>query len=147
MDHSRLRLSAWLAVVVLLIDPLSTAAQEGGSPETILQGIDPGLGINSLLNASEGEDAATEAFTSLATKMRVDPQFGSTTSSIPIKLPLGRKEMTPDLTVRYSSNLGNGMLGAGWDLDLGSIKRSTNHGVPLNYAAERRPILTASASA
>ena len=42
---------------------------------------------------------------------------GSGTYDIPLELPPGRGGLQPELTLRYSSARGNGMLGVGWGLD------------------------------
>lgn len=46
-----------------------------------------------------------------------------------IPLPPGRKGMAPDLVLTYHSGAGNGMLGVGWQLALGSIRRSIRNGL------------------
>ncbi len=46
-----------------------------------------------------------------------------------IPLPPGRKGMAPELGLAYRSGAGNGMLGVGWQLALGSIRRSTRNGL------------------
>jgi hypothetical protein len=91
---------------------------------------DPGAALGALTAASETESGPATPFMGLATKVSADPLFGTASTSIPIELPLGRK-LTPDLTVRYSSNGGNGILGLGWELPLGSIKRRTSNGLPM----------------
>lgn len=57
---------------------------------------------------------------------------GDAVSQIPIEVPPGRNGIQPNLALTYSSSGGNGWLGAGWSLDMGSIQRSTKKG--LNYA-------------
>jgi RHS repeat-associated protein len=61
---------------------------------------------------------------------------GAATTSIPIELPPGRREMTPNLALAYSSQNGHGPLGAGWDLPLGRIERSTRLGAPRYSTAD-----------
>jgi len=58
---------------------------------------------------------------------------GASTYRIPIQVPPGRNGIAPNLALTYSSSRKNGRLGVGWDLDLGSIQRSTKFGV--NYGA------------
>ena len=55
---------------------------------------------------------------------------GAFTYSYPIAVPPGRQGIQPDLTLLYNSQAGNGWLGIGWDLSVGSIQRSTKNGVP-----------------
>jgi hypothetical protein len=56
---------------------------------------------------------------------------GAGVATIPIEVPPGRKDVAPKLALRYNSYQGNGWLGVGWTLDMGSIQRSTKWGV--NY--------------
>ncbi len=55
---------------------------------------------------------------------------GASTLSVPILIPPGRRNVTPELRFVYSSASGDGPFGHGWSLPLGSIERSTKHGVP-----------------
>lgn len=60
----------------------------------------------------------------------IDYHAGSTMMAAPITVPPGRGGIQPDIRLRYSSGLPNGLLGVGWLLELGSIERSTKRGVP-----------------
>jgi YD repeat-containing protein len=55
---------------------------------------------------------------------------GRATLSLPVPVPPGRKGVQPALALSYSSSGRNGWLGAGWNLELGAIERSTKNGVP-----------------
>ncbi|RLB71668.1 MAG: hypothetical protein DRH04_01275 [Deltaproteobacteria bacterium] len=55
---------------------------------------------------------------------------GRATTSIPIFIPPRRKGLQPNVALSYSSGGGNSWLGVGWNLDFGSISRSTKWGVP-----------------
>lgn len=55
---------------------------------------------------------------------------GSSTYSVPIVVPPGRKNMAPNLSLNYNSSSGNNWCGVGWDLSMGYIERSTKRGVP-----------------
>jgi RHS repeat-associated protein len=59
---------------------------------------------------------------------------GAASYSIPIDVPPGRQGVQPNLSLTYSSYQKNGWIGAGWDLDLGSIERSTKFG--LDYSGD-----------
>ncbi|MBN1907681.1 MAG: VCBS repeat-containing protein [Deltaproteobacteria bacterium] len=59
-------------------------------------------------------------------------QVGAASFSYPIAVPPGRNGLQPNVSLQYSSYNENGWVGVGWDLDLGSIKRSTKKG--LNYS-------------
>jgi len=53
---------------------------------------------------------------------------------IPVKVPRGRMGIEPDIAFVYKSYLKNGWLGVGWDLDMGSIRRSVKRG--LDYGGD-----------
>ncbi len=55
---------------------------------------------------------------------------GALTTSFPIKLPKGRNGMTPNLTVSYNSEGGNGWMGMGWDVQLPALTLDTRWGAP-----------------
>src|SRR4051812_26538372 len=55
---------------------------------------------------------------------------GAFTYTYPLTVPPGRDGLQPDLKLLYNSQAGNGWLGIGWDLSVGSIHRSTKNGIP-----------------
>lgn len=59
----------------------------------------------------------------------VDEQ-GTAHLHFPITLPPGRKDMTPDLNITYTSEFQNGWMGWGWDLAIPTIEIDTRWGVP-----------------
>src|SRR4051794_22147980 len=59
-----------------------------------------------------------------------DPQTGAASLRIPIAVPQGRGGFQPALALTYSSHAGQSAFGLGWDLDVPSLGRSTNRGVP-----------------
>ncbi len=63
-------------------------------------------------------------------KFQVEPSTGTASLNIPIDVPQGRKGIQPSLSLMYNSSFPNGILGGGWNLELGSIQRSTKRGVP-----------------
>lgn len=60
---------------------------------------------------------------------------GAASHSIPIVVPPGRGNIAPNLSLTYNSYQKNSWLGEGWDLDLGSIQRSTTYGVDYSASA------------
>jgi hypothetical protein len=55
---------------------------------------------------------------------------GSASVSFPLRLPQGRGAFSPQLALTYSSDVGNGALGVGWDLASPRISVDTSAGVP-----------------
>ena len=68
-------------------------------------------------------------FTGLAQAPEANLFVGAATTSIPIEVSPGRKNLTPKLALVYTSNGGPSPYGYGWDLPLGKIQRSAKHGV------------------
>ncbi|MBI1820942.1 MAG: hypothetical protein HYR79_04460 [Nitrospirae bacterium] len=58
---------------------------------------------------------------------------GTLEHNIPIETPPGRNGMAPNLNLTYRSNNGDGWVGFGWELEVGSIERNTRLG--LDYAS------------
>ncbi|BEH09273.1 RHS repeat-associated core domain-containing protein [Geobacter sulfurreducens subsp. ethanolicus] len=54
---------------------------------------------------------------------------GAMSYRIPIEVPPGINGLEPNLALLYRSSNGNGWLGMGWELELGSIERTTLGGV------------------
>ncbi len=75
-----------------------------------------------------GEGAT--AFSGLAGSPEANLFTGALTTDIQIKVPPGRKGMTPRLALRYASTGSASPFGYGWDLTMGRIDRSTKWGVP-----------------
>ena len=65
-----------------------------------------------------------------ASASQVDLYTGQAGLSIPLFVPPGRKGLTPQVALSYSSGGGNGWCGKGWNLSFGDIERSTKRGVP-----------------
>jgi len=126
------RTIVWMLVVLgwLLFGRFSAVAQDEFTPSDSFD-VNRLLGI---LSDASAEGSLTERpFTGLASPIAVDPLFGTATASIPIDLPPGRG-LTPDLTIRYSSNAPSGSFGMGWGLPLGSVQRNLAAGVPVDAA-------------
>ncbi|HTX71364.1 MAG TPA: SpvB/TcaC N-terminal domain-containing protein, partial [Rectinemataceae bacterium] len=63
--------------------------------------------------------------------------FGSASFSIPLRLPPGRRGMTPQLALRYSSDASGGWLGRGFDIDVPAITIDTRFGMPRYTGSDR----------
>ncbi len=72
----------------------------------------------------------TTAFTGLAGSPEANLFTGALSTRISIMVPPGRKHMTPDVALEYSSSGGPSPYGYGWNLTLGQIERTTRWGVP-----------------
>ena len=55
---------------------------------------------------------------------------GSANLSFPIETPPARNGMNPNLVISYNSDVSNGLLGEGWDLNIPAITVDTRWGVP-----------------
>lgn len=66
----------------------------------------------------------------LSAVVNADGSFGHV---IPIQVPPGRMGLEPKLSLMYNSNIGNGMLGMGWQLaGLSQISRDISYGINYN---------------
>lgn len=70
---------------------------------------------------------------------------GTMSYSIPIETPAGRKGMDPGLALSYRSGNGYGLIGVGWELELGSIQRPLPSTGTVDYA-QNNFLLTRSGS-
>ncbi|MBF0451370.1 MAG: VCBS repeat-containing protein [Candidatus Magnetomorum sp.] len=61
-----------------------------------------------------------------------EPQLnmGSGTYSIPIKIPPGRANFAPQVSLNFNTGKGNGIIGMGWTFPLMSVRRQTDKGLP-----------------
>ncbi|MBO7540306.1 MAG: type IV secretion protein Rhs, partial [Bacteroidales bacterium] len=59
------------------------------------------------------------------------PQNGAASLAYPINIPEGRKGLTPQIALRYSSDGACSWVGYGWSLDMPTIDIETRWGVPL----------------
>jgi RHS repeat-associated protein len=116
---TRERNTCWslLAAVALGVLPATLRAQTGVSDDRVSLPDGPGsLG-------GVGENAS------------IDQNMGLMSSSVPIDLPHGFPNMTPQLQLSYSSGGGMSVVGMGWSLGTPAIERMTARGLP-KYATE-----------
>ncbi|MBY0402009.1 hypothetical protein K2X89_17075, partial [Myxococcota bacterium] len=69
-------------------------------------------------------------FAALRSEATANLFTGAASVSVPILVPPGRKQTTPELALRYSSHGGLSFVGVGWSLPLGVLSRVTEHGTP-----------------
>ncbi|MFQ5478350.1 MAG: SpvB/TcaC N-terminal domain-containing protein [Candidatus Binatia bacterium] len=69
-------------------------------------------------------------FTGLASTPEAKLFTGTATTSVRLELPPGRRAMTPQLALVYSSRGGASGYGYGWDIPIPRVSRSTRYGVP-----------------
>lgn len=70
------------------------------------------------------------AIHSIGEKFGVNPINGSGSFTVPIPTSPGRTGFGPQLSLSYDSGTGNGPFGLGWSLDLPTITRATEKGLP-----------------
>src|SRR5580704_17589767 len=63
-------------------------------------------------------------------KFTVNAATGTGSTTIPIPVTTGRTGFGPVLSLAYNSGSGNGPFGFGWRLEVASITRTTDKGLP-----------------
>ena len=71
----------------------------------------------------------------LGDRFQPDLVRGSGSYAIPLSLPKGPNDLQPSLNLTYSTGAGNGPAGQGWRLNLLTIERRSDRGIP-SYGAE-----------
>ncbi|HEX3028224.1 MAG TPA: SpvB/TcaC N-terminal domain-containing protein [Clostridia bacterium] len=71
------------------------------------------------------------ALQGIGEKFSPDLYTGTGHFIIPISVPQGRNDLSPQLQLEYSSGGGNGVFGLGWNLDIPCISRKTSKGIPI----------------
>ena len=80
--------------------------------------------------AATGGTSTNQIPTLNSLSVSVQPFTGGASMPIPINVPAGRAGIQPSVALVYSSGLPESFTGVGWNLDLGSIQRSTKKGPP-----------------
>jgi hypothetical protein len=70
------------------------------------------------------------AIQSIGESFSPDLFTGTGNFSVPLVLPPGRNGFHAELSLAYSTGVGNGAFGLGWDLSVPTISRKTTRGVP-----------------
>jgi hypothetical protein len=83
-----------------------------------------------IIQQSFADETSAPLTQSLTESYQTDLMTGAAIVSVPVKVPPGRKNIQPNISLNYSSNSPNGICGVGWRMDLGSIQCDTKHGVP-----------------
>ena len=68
--------------------------------------------------------------------LQVGKPFGVLTDTLPIIVPPGRHGVEPHISLTYNSGSGDGILGMGWDLNLGYIELDQRNGFPATPSAD-----------
>ena len=109
------------------VAPPSDAPAPEGAP--VPEGQQPIEAPNLTLSATDAEQSPYETFVTSPVNVQPSGNTGAAGTSIPIVVPPGRNGIAPNLALTYSSSGGNGHLGTGWSLDVGSIQRNTKMGI------------------
>lgn len=88
------------------------------------------LPLGLILSSSFAEETSAPLSASLTESFHTDLMTAAAVVNVPISVPAGRRNVQPNLSLNYSSNNPNGILGVGWQMELGSIQRSAKLGVP-----------------
>jgi len=117
------------------IAPPSDAPAPEGAP--VPDGLQPIEAPNLTLSATDTETEPTDnpsqpTINTININVSSPGISGASGAAITIETPSGRKGIAPNLSLTYSSGIGNGMLGVGWSLELGAIQRATKRGVNYN---------------
>ena len=72
----------------------------------------------------------TGSVSSLGDRFQPDLVRGTGNYSVPLNLPKGPNELQPDLKLTYSTGLGSGPFGFGWQFATSRIERRTDRGIP-----------------
>lgn len=99
--------------------------------------------INAIIKVPESPETQGYAPTTIKDFKSADPSAqitmiappsanynGSAALSFDLKIPTGRQEMQPDLSMDYNNEGSNGWLGMGWDLSIPFVSIDTRWGVP-----------------
>jgi RHS repeat-associated protein len=131
-------------VWILSLTPLgnlSAAAADQSTPSNsnpaATQEKQQDISVNSVATSSVTTDSAGTADVALTADLArpIETTFvpdlftGTLSASVTIQAPPGRGAVQPHVKLNYRSTSQNGLLGMGWDIDLGTIERSTRFGV------------------
>ncbi|MEW8508359.1 MAG: SpvB/TcaC N-terminal domain-containing protein [Candidatus Thiodiazotropha sp.] len=106
----------------------STAKQQSGSSPPASQA--PSISLPKGGGAIRG----------IGEKFAANPVTGTGSITVPIATSPGRSGFGPELALSYDSGAGNGPFGLGWSLNLPSITRKTDKGLPRYLDAEQSDV-------
>ena len=104
-----------IPVLLALLAPRSVYADN----EIPIPGMAPG-----------SQNGTSSPFKGLAQTPGAELFTGSATTAVALSIPQGRLDMTPNLSLAYSSRGGRSPYGYGWDLSTGRVSRSKKRGTP-----------------
>lgn len=114
-----------ILVAITVSGPITAQTDPPQKPQIPLEQVDQ----IALAAAFRVTGAETSHLGTTLTTFLPDQFTGSLTASVPIPLPAGRNSMTPTADLRYRTSNGEGWVGVGWELELGTIERSARDGV------------------
>jgi RHS repeat-associated protein len=80
------------------------------------------------------------AIRGIGEKFAVNPATGTASLNLPVPLTGGRPGTSPSLSLTYDSGAGDGTFGFGWQLNLPTITRKTDQGIPRYDDAEESDV-------
>ena len=80
------------------------------------------------------------AIRGMGEKFAANPVTGTGSMTVPVATSPGRSGFGPQLSLSYDSGAGNGPFGFGWSLDIPSITRKTDKGLPKYHDASESDV-------
>ena len=105
-----------------------TAAQEA-IPQDTGDAAAGDLDINVKLTTQNALDSTSVLSGSHVIRLDILTQTGAAVIDYPVSVPPGRNGLTPKVRLQYNSSKKNGIIGAGWDLNTDTVRRSAKNGV------------------
>ncbi|PTQ98228.1 RHS repeat-associated protein [Mucilaginibacter yixingensis] len=115
------------------MNPLFKSSTSQPQPSGPFQSNDKGADQNSAITGAlptVGLPTGGGAIKGIEEKFNVNAITGTSSMGIPIPFSPGRGGVAPSFALTYNSGAGNGAFGLGWQMDIPSISRKTENGLP-----------------